>query len=396
MAMNVASTTPLATRVETALPRDRAPRWRRDGDGAGTVPRITINGKFLGGSLHVGGVHRAAFNFSVELMRRAAGRADCRLLAPGVKDHATVAAAGIVPELRRGPFGGGQAWEMMALPALSRGDLLVNFCNLGPVAHSNSVVMMHDTQTLDHPDAYHWRQVAGYRALWPAIGRRARAILTVSEHSRQNLAAHGIGRLDRIFVVPNGTDHILRVTPDPAILARHGLEGRRFALTIGSDQAYKNLRTLFAAFRAPELADLPLVVVGGPGREAYEARGWTPPPQVIFAGTVSDPELRGLYDAARMFLFASQTEGFGIPPIEAMHCGTPAIAARGGALPEVCGDGARILPPLDAEAWAEAIARLWQDDATHAAWVARGHARAAKLTWKAAGDILWQRLEPLL
>ncbi|KAA9009421.1 glycosyltransferase family 4 protein [Histidinibacterium aquaticum] len=359
-------------------------------------PGITVNGKFLGGSLTAGGVHRSALNFTSELILRSAGVADCRVVSPGVQDAEEVAAAGVVPEIRRGPLGGGQAWEMLALPAIARRDLLVNFCNLAPVLHPNSVVMIHDTQTLDHPGDYSRRQAAGYRAMWPIIGRRARAILTVSEHSRHCLADRGIGTLDKIFVVPNGTDHILRTQPTPSIIDRLSLQGRRFALTIGSTQSYKNLRTLFSAFRAPELADVPLVIVGRVTAEQFMARGWEPPPQAIFAGGVSDGELRALYEAARVFLFASETEGFGMPPVEAMQCGTAAVVARGGAMPEVCRDGAVIVPPLNADAWAAAVSAVIEDDGHTNELVARGTARAADLTWAVAGEILWSRIAPLL
>ncbi|MEM8728767.1 MAG: hypothetical protein AAGF79_02525, partial [Pseudomonadota bacterium] len=255
---------------------------------------ITINGKFLQGDLIGNGVHRVALNFSAELIRRATETIPTRLMAPAVADKASVDALGLDPELRPGRWGKGQAWEMVSLPSQTRQDLLVNFCNLGPVLHPNSVVMIHDVQTLTEPDAYPARQVAGYRLLWPLIARRARAILTVSEHSRQALAAHEIAPLDRILVVHNGTDHILRHAPSRDVVARLGLGDRRFALAIGGLAKYKNMRTLFQAFSDPGLADVPLVLTGSANRADYEAKGWTPPPNTIFAGRVSDPDLRML------------------------------------------------------------------------------------------------------
>ncbi len=304
---------------------------------------------------------------------------------------------GLSPEVRPGwPRAGGQPWEMLVLPALARGDLLINFCNLAPVLHSNSVVMIHDVQTLDFPDAYPRRQVQGYRVFWPLIGHRARAVLTVSEHSRQSIAEHRIAPLDRIFVVRNGTDHILRAEPDDRVLDRTDLRHRPFAMTFGTTQSYKNLSTLFAAFEDPRLAEVPLVVVGGPPRRDYETLDWRIPPNVIFTGEVSDRELRALYTAARVFLFPSRTEGFGLPPVEAMHCGTPALVARGGALPETVGDGAALIDPLDPEAWAHATERALSDSACREDLVARGAARAAQLTWRHAGDALWNRVSTLL
>ena len=386
--------------VPTLRPARGAMPGMVSGDGAGVgcaaSRGLTINGKFLQGDLTGNGVHRVALNFAAELLRRLPGGTPGRLLAPALGDWEPLAALGLTPELRPGALGPGQAWEMLTLPALARGELLVNFCNLAPVLHPNSVVMIHDVQTLTVPEAYPARQVAGYRMLWPLIGRRARAILTVSEHSRQALAAHGIGTLDKIHVVYNGTDHLLRQVPDTAILDRLGLAGRPFALALGSVSGYKNMRRLFAAFHDPALAGLPLVLTGAADRRAYEDRGWAVPPNVIFAGRVSDGALRALYGASRMFLFPSETEGFGLPPVEAMHCGTAVVAARGGAIPEVCGEGAVLVEAGETAGWVAAIARLAGDDAARAGQVARGRTRARALTWDIAGDRLWQVLEPML
>ncbi|MGR3802516.1 glycosyltransferase family 4 protein [Marinibacterium profundimaris] len=378
------------------IPEDAAGRLARLRP-APAARRLTINGKFLQDNLVSNGVHRVALNFAAELERRASATIPTRIVAPAIgEDAGLVRDIGLAPELRPSVLGGGQAWEMLSLPALTRGDLLVNFCNLAPVLHPNSVVMIHDVQTLTVPDAYPKRQVQGYRMLWPAIARRARAILTVSEHSRQALADHGIGTLDKIFVVHNGTDHILRLAPDSDAVTRLGLQGRPFALALGALSSYKNMRTLFRAFQDPALAEVPLVITGRAGRAEYEARGWTPPPNTVFAGRVSDPALRALYEAASVFLFPSETEGFGLPPVEAMQCGTATIAADAGAMPEVCGTGARIIDPLDAEGWAHHVQHLITDTAARAELIAQGRTRAAELTWTHAGDRLWRLLEPML
>ena len=171
--------------------------------------------------------------------------------------------------------------------------MLLNFCNLAPLAHGNSVVMIHDAQTFLFPDDYSGRQATFYRLLLPWIARRARRILTVSEFSRQSLAAHGIGTLDKIDVVHNGTDHILDTSPDPDALAQHGLAKGGYVLTLGSAKGYKNMRSIFAAMHGGGPESLPLVVAGGPGEDAYRAQGWTPPAGTIFTGFVSDAAVAG-------------------------------------------------------------------------------------------------------
>ena len=110
----------------------------------------------------------------------------------------------------------------------------------------------------------------------------------------------------------------------------------------------------------------------------------------------SDAELRALYQNATVFLFPSLTEGFGLPPIEAMHCGTAAIVGRGGATPEVCKDGALLLDPLDKDAWSGAIVELIENSDTRERLVQNGTARARELTWDNAGEVLWHRIRQYL
>ena len=354
-------------------------------------PQIVINGKFLGAGLN--GVHRTAAHFASLLIERARNHADVRLAAPRPFD-CDPGFPLLVPEVRPGRFGAGQGWEMLTLPRIARGALLVNFCNLAPLLHGNSVVMIHDAQTFLYPGDYSGRQAKGYRALSPWIARRARRVLTVSDFSRRCLVEHGIGRMDKIDVVPNGTDHILDVEPENAILDQHGLDAGGYVLTVGSAKGYKNIRRVFEAMNGQAPAGLKLVVAGGPPRETYITAGWTPPDEAVFTGFVSDAELRALYAGARVFAFPSLTEGFGLPPVEAMQCGTPVVAARAGAVPGVCGEAALLVEPEDTAAWRAGIDRLAGPEG--AAFVEKGRERAAQLSWSAAGDRLWEVLRPLL
>ncbi|MBB3711876.1 glycosyltransferase involved in cell wall biosynthesis [Limimaricola variabilis] len=343
--------------------------------------RITVNGKFLDAGLN--GVHRTAAHYASELTRLDR----VRIVAPREHEPDPEFPA-LRPEVVPGHCGSGQGWEMLTLPRVARGDTLINFCNLAPLLHGNSVVMIHDAQTFLHPEDYSGRQAAAYRALLPWIARRARRILTVSEFSRQSLAAHGIGHPDKIDVIYNGTDHLMRVPADRGVLRRHGLAPGGYVLALGSAKGYKNMRVLFDAWRDAG-ATLPrLVIAGGPGADAYAARGWQPPAGTLFTGFVSDGELRALYEGAVCFAFPSLTEGFGLPPVEAMWCDTPVVAARAGAMPEVCAAAALYAPASEPAAWRETIRRLCGDAALRREMSARGRARAAQLTWARAGERL--------
>ena len=352
--------------------------------------RIAVNGKYIGAPLN--GVHRTAARYTRALLDRAGPTAEVEVLSPRAPPEGMFAPGTV--GVRRGPFGAGQGWEMLTLPRLARGRLLVNFCNVGPLLHGNSVVMIHDAQTFLYPGDYTGRQAVAYRALLPLIGRRARRVLTVSEFSRRSLAEHGIAPLGKIDVVHNGTDHLLDAPADPGALARFGLIPGGYALTLGSPKSYKNMGRLFAAFADPALA-LPLVLAGGPGREAYDASHGPIPDKTVFTGRIEDGALRALYEGARLFVFPSRTEGFGLPPVEAMHCGTPVVAARAGAVPEVCDGAARLVDPEDTGAWRSAIASVVSDDGLAGDLIARGRQRAASLTWERAGARLWECLDAL-
>ena len=356
------------------------------------MSRIVINGKFLGAGLN--GVHRTAAQYSSALIARAAGH-DVRLVAPK-PTQPDPAFPLLVPEVIPGAFGDGQGWEALSLPRIARGALLINFCNLGPIMHRNSVVMIHDAQTYLYPQDYSGVQATAYRTLLPVIGRAARRVLTVSEFSRMSLAAHRIAPQHKIDVVHNGTDHMLSAPPDASILSRLGVTPGGFVMTLGSHKGYKNIRRVFAAMEALAPDTPPLVVAGGPGEAAYRQAGWAPPPGTIFTGFITDGELRACYEAARVFAFPSQTEGFGLPPIEAMHCGCPVVAASAGAMPEVCGEGAAYADPDSTTDWAREIALLLRDDQAAQDRIEKGARVAQSLTWQAAGDRLWSVIEPLL
>jgi glycosyltransferase involved in cell wall biosynthesis len=105
------------------------------------------------------------------------------------------------------------------------------------------------------------------------------------------------------------------------------------------------------------------------------------PAAVRFLGYVPDLDLPALLAGAQAFVFASRSEGFGLPPLEAMASGAAVISARSGGLAEIVGDAGLLLEPDDVAAWAQAMARAWTDTAWRDALAARGRARAASFTW---------------
>jgi glycosyltransferase involved in cell wall biosynthesis len=357
--------------------------------------RFILNGKFLRAPMT--GVHRVA----AELAR---GLADLAAEAhPAVAgmafelwhphDAKAPEALGL-PTRALGPLTS-IPWEQLTFPLRKGRSTLLNLCNIGPALSRDAVTMIHDTQVHQSPQSYSPAFRLWYRGVQPVLGRRNRLILTVSEFSRQQIFAAGLAPLERIAVIHNGVDHVLRDRADTEILARLGVAPRGYALALSTTQAHKNIGVLLRAFATPALQKLPLVLFGGDDRTAFEAAGHAVPANVIFAGRVSNAELRTLYAEALCLAFPSTTEGFGLPPLEAMRLGCPAVVAPCGALPEVCGPAASYAAPDDPAAWAAAIARFIEDPALRAEAGASATAHAAPWTWNRSALALADALRPL-
>jgi glycosyltransferase involved in cell wall biosynthesis len=252
------------------------------------------------------------------------------------------------------------------------------------------VLALHDANIYDIPDAFSRPYRMWHRALRPRLARRAAALITVSRFSARALAGHlGVPEA-RFHIVPNGADHIHRVAPDPSVLRRHGLAPQGYLLSVGNQSPNKNIARLIAAHGAAD--GLPLVVVGG-GVPGVACATVCASGRVRLPGRVSDGQLRALYDGAAGFVFPSLYEGFGIPPLEAMACGVPVLAARGTALPEVLGDAALWFDPRDTADITRALCRFaGLTAAERAILIAKGRARARSFTWDASAVRLMQVL----
>jgi glycosyltransferase involved in cell wall biosynthesis len=348
---------------------------------------VYLNGKFY--SAQMTGVHRVAEELlrAMDSILADSGAArDLRILLPSnagkVDGYQRIQTTepGALPWIW---------WEQLELPVRARDGLLINLCNLGPLAARRAITMIHDAQIYISPESYSPAFVAWYRVALPTLGRNSACVLTVSEYSRQMLAQHKVAPAEKIRVLHNGVDHILRVTPARDVTSRLGLSSRKYVLALANTQAHKNIGLLFKAFAQVRHPDLRLVLIGGASADDFRAAGHSPGENVVIAGRVSDAELRGLMADALCFACPSLTEGFGLPPLEAMLTGCPAIAAPCGALPEVCGDAAFYAGAHDPEEWARTIEALSEQPALWEARSAQGVAQAQKFTWrKSAANLL--------
>ncbi len=253
---------------------------------------------------------------------------------------------------------------------------------------SRTVVTIHDVAPLLFPGRRLGLSGLAWRWAWRGTLRAARWIAD-SRFTREAILAQIEYPPDRCVVVPLGVEPRFRVLPPEQVEARlRGLplpEGP-FLLHVGHLHPRKNFEGLLDALgRLVRRGErLPLVQVGGTPSPAQRARleALGLGDQVRFLGRVEDEVLVALYNRAALFVFPSLYEGFGLPVLEAMACGTPVVAADATSLPEVVGDAGLLVDPRDPETLAEALIRLWRDRELAAELRERGLARARAFTWE--------------
>lgn len=227
--------------------------------------------------------------------------------------------------------------------------------------------------------------------MMPRFLRAARAVIVISEATRRDLLAHYRVPAEKVHRVYGGVAASFRRTSTDAMMAvraRYGLP-TRFILSVGTIEPRKNYPRLLEAYR--RLRDQGrtegLVIVGKRGWrcEAFfeRLRALDLEGVVTLPGFVADEDLPALYSAAEVFAYPSLYEGFGLPPLEALACGTPVVVSNTSSLPEVVGDAGLLVPPDDAEALAAALTRLLDNPVLRAQLSARSFHQAAQFTWEA-------------
>jgi glycosyltransferase involved in cell wall biosynthesis len=258
-----------------------------------------------------------------------------------------------------------------------------------------SVVTIHDCIHLLFPQYLPNRMALTYaRFMLRNAVHRSAAILTVSDASRRDiLRFYPEVDPDRIQVVPNAIDEAILEEPGEEererVMERYQLRGR-YVLYAGNIKPHKNVERLIAAFgilkQRPGHEDVKLMIIGdevnryGSLRRSVEAAGVRQ--DVRFFGFVPDHTLSALYRMASVFAFPSLYEGFGLPPLEAMACGTPVVTSKISSLPEVVGDAALLVDPYDVEDIANALVRVLDDETLRADLVARGRERVSHFSWE--------------
>ena len=258
-----------------------------------------------------------------------------------------------------------------------------------------AVVTIHDLAFMHYPEILD-NAARDYYGQVRTNAPRAEGVIAVSEATRQDIAQFLDIPIEQIDVIYEAAAPLYKPIPlrvgEARVLNATPVEAGSFLLFVSTLEPRKNLPTLLQALRIcldrrPD-AGYQLVIVGRRGwrDEAIFAavRDLNLADHVLFAGGVGQYDLRWLYNACRIYINPSLYEGFGLPLLEAMACGAPCLAAATSSLPEIGGNAAIYVPPLDADVWADEIEALWDDDARRAELGRMGLARAQQFSWSRA------------
>jgi glycosyltransferase involved in cell wall biosynthesis len=264
---------------------------------------------------------------------------------------------------------------------------------VSPLTTCPTVVTIHDCIHLRFPQYLPSRAAHLYaRTFMSMAATRARRILTVSEASKDDILHYLKVPPSKIEVIHNALDERLAAAPTPEDIARvrdRFMLNAPFVLYAGNIKPHKNVDRLIEAFailRARGGQDIKLLIIGDEISKYPNLRRLVHRFQlhqhVRFLGFVPDATLAALYRLATVFVFPSLYEGFGLPPLEAMASGTPVITSNVSSLPEVVGDAALLIDPMNASAIADAMARVLSDEPLRAELVRRGLERVKAFSWE--------------
>lgn len=286
-------------------------------------------------------------------------------------------------------------WEQAVWPFLARRDGLTLMHSMAfatpRLAPCPVVVTIYDLSFIENPQIYPAAQRRYLAAETAYSCRHAARLVAISESCRRDiLRIYGVSP-ERIDVVMPGVNEAYRPLPVAEVDAfrrQNGLPDT-FILHVGTLQPRKNIPVLLDALARLRRPDVSLILVGGKGWfydtifERVEALGLTS--QVHFTGYVDDSDLPLWYNAATVFAFPSLYEGFGMPVVEAIACGTPVVAAGASSLPEAGGDVALYFDPHNPDELAECLTQVLGDPALRSRVRAEGPAHAARFSWARTG-----------
>ncbi len=345
--------------------------------------KVIINGKFL--TQKITGVQRFACEISRHLpysvIHPPAERLTCEI--PNEK-------------IKIGPIAGNLWEQVLVLPEI-RNSLLLSLGNTAPLMHPLNLITIHDLAWKYYPDSFSRTFVLYYSFLIPRLVERALHIFTVSQFSREQISREFRVPMEKITVIYNGVSGRFRPL---------NTEKENIILSVATLQPYKNLKNLIKAFMLSKdrgwiPSEYRLMLVGGVNRKVFSSTGGVfeaaaRREDIVFTGYLQDRELVLAYNRARIFALVSLYEGFGLPALEAMACGTPALLSNRASLPEVGGDAALYVDPENVEDIASGLSRLIEDTDLWSELREKGLRRASRFTWEESASKMRRVIEEML
>ncbi|TET54003.1 MAG: glycosyltransferase family 1 protein, partial [Actinobacteria bacterium] len=260
-----------------------------------------------------------------------------------------------------------------------------------PTSKKPSVLTVQDLAFLRYPEFYTWKNKTYMKSVASFSIKNADALITTSENTRKDLIDLLMVKEDKIFVIYPGVDSIFKpasAQDKEKVKKKFGLP-QNYILAVGTLEPRKNLSCLLKAFallKKKSDFDFKLVIVGEEGwlykRIFNDIKKQDLEKETIFTGFIQDKDLPAIYSGASVFVYPSLYEGFGLPALEAMACGTPVVCSNTSSLPEVVGKAALKANPEKPEEFANAISKIVSDANLAKELSKMGYERAKQFSWE--------------
>ncbi len=356
--------------------------------------RIGINGRFL--LARRTGVQRVAYNLIKHIIKLDQGNEYVIFTGEDYPrdrelEHKNVVM--VYSPIRSGSTIRNHFWEQITLPRLAnkhRVDILHNPANIGPLFYKGlSIINIHDLCFLVNPAWYSFSFQTLYKTIIPQISKNANKVITNSNNSKNDIYRY-------LKCTPEKVSMIYWSVEDLFLKAEKYIEPdfayNNYILYVGSVEPRKNIGRLLRSYihlrrKFPKLKTK-LILIGCSNPvfrdEHFQIRDFVE--DILFQGYVSDKQLVNFYHYAKLCIYPSLYEGFGLPPLEAMACGTPVITSNRASLPEVVADAAITINPESVEEMSEAMNRILMDDGLREQLCQKGKERLNAFSWQKASE----------